>query len=296
MTKILVIIVTYNAMKWINRCIGSVINSSVKSDIYIVDNGSNDGTQEYVRQNFPAIAFIQSKENLGFGKANNIGLQYALDNDYDYVYLLNQDAWVMPDTFELLIEQQKKNPQYGILSPIQIEANMKALDKNFSNLCTPELFNALYFKQVKSVYPVHFVMAAHWLISRQCLLTVGGFSPTFPHYGEDTNYIDRAIYHGFKIGLVPYVEAVHDRENRQVSRDKEIYAVYIYCLILLSEISRPFNIVRMFAYFAKSLISYKSFKLVKYLFKIIFSYTSIRKNRIRSRGRVAFLNSICSSK
>lgn len=296
MDSLLVIIVSFNAMPWIEKCIGSVLDSTVAADIILIDNGSNDGTQEYVKQNFPSIIFFQSKENLGFGKANNIGLQYALDNNYDYVYLLNQDAWVMPNTFESLIEQQKKNPQYGILSPIQMEANMKALDRNFSNLCTPELFSALYLRQVKSVYSVRFVMAAHWLISRQCILTVGGFSPTFPHYGEDTNYIDRAIYHGFKIGIVPYVEAVHDRENRQVSRDKEIYAVYIYCLILLSEISKPFNIMRMFVYFAKSLISYKSFKLVKYLFKIIISYTSIRKNRIRSRGRVAFLNSICSSK
>lgn len=296
MTKILVIIVTYNAMKWIDRCIGSVINSSVKSDIYIVDNGSNDGTQEYVRQNFPAIIFIQSKENLGFGKANNIGLQYALDNNYDYVYLLNQDAWVMPNTFELLIVQQKANPQYGILSPIQIEANMKALDRNFSNLCTPELFSSLYFRQVESVYSVNFVMAAHWLISRQCLLAVGGFSPTFPHYGEDTNYVDRAIYHGFKIGIVPYAEAVHDRENRKDSREKEIYASYVYCLILLSEINRSCNALRMCLYFVKSLISYRSLKLVEYFFRIIINYVSIRKNRIDSKGNTAFLNPVCSSR
>lgn len=288
--NLLVIIVTYNAMPWIEKCIGSVLDSTVTSDIILIDNGSNDGTQQYVKQNYCNVIFKQSENNIGFGRANNIGLQYALENNYDYIYLLNQDAWVMPNTFELLIEHQKNNPQYGILSPIQMQAGMQAFDRNFSNLCTPELFSELYFGKVKSIYSVHFVMAAHWLISRQCLFTVGGFSPTFPHYGEDTNYIDRAIYHGFKIGIVPYVEAVHDRVNRIDSREKKIYDSYIYCLIILSEVNKGFNILRMLDSFIKSFMIYKSCKLIKYFFKIIFNYTSIRRNRIKSKSKTAFLN------
>lgn len=289
---LLVIIVTYNAMPWIKRCIESILNSTIPSDIVLIDNGSSDGTQTYIKHNYPKTIFIQSNENLGFGKANNIGLQYALDHNYDYVYLLNQDAWVMPDTFEQLIKLQKQEPQYGILSPFQLQANMKHLDLNFSKICTAELFDALYMGNVKSVYPVHFVMAAHWLISRKCLSVVGGFSPTFPHYGEDTNYVNRASFHGFNIGITPYINVVHDRENRKDSYEKNIYFVYIYCLILLSEINKSFNLLRMLAYFAVSFVHYKSFRLLKYLFKIIIDYISIRKNRNISKSKTAFLNYI----
>ncbi len=75
--KILVIIVTYNAMQWAERCFASLRKSTVKPDMLVVDNGSNDGTQEYIQQHFPEVIFHQSRDNLGFGKANNLGLHYA---------------------------------------------------------------------------------------------------------------------------------------------------------------------------------------------------------------------------
>ena len=131
--QILTIIVTYNGMKWMERCLDSVCNSSVASDIFIVDNGSVDGTQDFIREKYPHAIFMQNTENSGFGKANNYGLQYAVDKGYDYVYLVNQDAWVEKDTFKILISQHLSNPVYGILSPIQIQGNGEKMDKNFLN-------------------------------------------------------------------------------------------------------------------------------------------------------------------
>ena len=219
-STILTVIVTYNGMKWIERCLRSVSESSVKADILIVDNGSCDGTQEFIRSQCPEAVFIQSPENLGFGKANNIGLQYAVDKGYDYVYLLNQDAWVEERTFETLISINKSRPEFGILSPIQIQGNGHRMDTNFHNNVAirtlhRSLMEDLYFNNVADVYEVADVMAAHWLISRDCLLSTGGFSPAFRHYGEDDNYVDRAQYHGYKAGIVPSTKAVHDRETRK---------------------------------------------------------------------------------
>ena len=133
MEKILVIIVTYNGMEWMERCLDSLTRSTLPSDIFIVDNGSTDGTQDYIRTCGKDIIFRQSGENLGFGRANNLGLQYAVDNGYDYVYLLNQDAWVEEATFETLINVHRSHPEYGILSPMQIQANGQHMDRNFLN-------------------------------------------------------------------------------------------------------------------------------------------------------------------
>ena len=291
----MVIIVTYNAMSWLKRCLGSVLSSSIQSDIIVIDNGSTDGTQNYIKEYFPNVILRQSTENLGFGKANNIGLQYALDHGYDYVYLLNQDAWVMPDTFEKLIEAQLKNPRFGIISPLQLQANMQHLDTNFNLLCgrCTGLLDDLVLGELQDIYEVPVVMAAHWLISKECLRKVGGFSPTFPHYGEDDNYANRTQYHGFSIGIMPQAKAVHDRENRTVSEEHQIYREYIGYLIMFSEIFHPksHQCVRMFGLCLKAIVNRgHPFRRMKRVFEVLCSLKTIHRNKLNSLSPKAFLN------
>lgn len=233
--RILTIIVTFNGMKWIDKCIHSVLSSSIKSEIFVVDNASSDNTPDYIATNFPQVHLVKSKKNLGFGAANNIGLQHAIDNGYDYVYLLNQDAWVKEDTFEKLISAQKNHPEYGILSPIQLEANEQHFDYNFGAIISQwnketKACEDLFFKRENEVIPFPRIMAAHWLISRDCLVNVGGFSPAFFHYGEDNNYADRAWKKGFKVGIVTGTTGIHDRENRPTSAPKQ--ALLNFCTVI----------------------------------------------------------------
>lgn len=225
--SILVIIVTFNPMKWIDRCLTSIRTSSVHTDVMIVDNGSSDGAQQYIKENYPECIFVQNPKNEGFGAANNIGLRYAVENRYDYVYLLNQDAWVRPDTIEKLIEENKSDPRYGIISPMQLQANEEHFDNNFGILISNwkdcrEYLERGIANSNRTLWEIPFVMAAHWLISRECILSIGGFSPSFYHYGEDDNYCHRAKYHGFMVGFSTRACAVHDRESRIID-DKNVY-------------------------------------------------------------------------
>ena len=81
MSKVFSIIVTYNALRnnWIIKCLESLQNSSVKSEIIIIDNNSYDKTIEVVEKNFPNVSCIKNQKNIGFGQANNIGIKYALN-------------------------------------------------------------------------------------------------------------------------------------------------------------------------------------------------------------------------
>ena len=88
--KILAIVITYNGIQWIDKCIGSLYSSNLPVDVIVVDNLSTDGTPEYIAQNFPKVELVRSKENLGFAGGNNIGLQKAINENYDYIFLLNQ--------------------------------------------------------------------------------------------------------------------------------------------------------------------------------------------------------------
>ena len=297
--QILVIIVTYNAMQWIDRCINSILDSKgIRPDIFIIDNASKDGTPEYINNYYKHknIIFKQSTNNLGFGKANNFGLQFALDNNYQYVYLMNQDAWVYPETIANLISIHKTNPQYGIISPFQLQANEIHLDYNFGALISwghnKGIFEDFYFDRKKAIYPIPFIMAAHWLISRECLRKVGGFSPTFPHYGEDENYVNRALYHGFTIGVAPNAIGIHDRENRPFNMEKRIYMSYIDDLFIQSNIHNPVY-QSLLGILIKSLLQSKntgSFLPLKYLYKYIQQYKQMIKNREMSKKEKAFLN------
>lgn len=293
---VLVVIVTYNGKKWMNRCLSSVQASHVKCDVLLIDNKSSDGTLEYVRANFPEIQIYPNAENLGFGKANNIGLKYAKTNKYPYVYLLNQDAWIFPDTLSVMIETHEKNQGYGILSPIQLQANKAHFDVNFvsgvcswnSNKC---LFEDVFFGRIRDVYEVNHVMAAHWLISCDCLCEVGGFSPTFPHYGEDYNYIGRCKYKGYKVGIVPKAFAVHDREYRNLSEEQTAYRDYVFLLQTLSEVFHPVSNQYwfLFYYTLKQSIKNKSLKAFSYLFRIMKEKKQINEKKKESLEVSAFL-------
>ena len=86
--KVLVIIVSYNFERWIDRCLNSLRHSEYPIDVLVIDNGSKDQTIQRIKNDFPEIRLIESPENLGFGKANNIGMKIALEEGYQYVFLL----------------------------------------------------------------------------------------------------------------------------------------------------------------------------------------------------------------
>jgi GT2 family glycosyltransferase len=210
------IVVTYNGSKWLDKCLGSLINSTISTTILVLDNKSTDGTPDKIRTKFPSVEVVETGHNLGFGKANNIGLTRALSEKADYVFLLNQDAWVEADTIEKLISAQ--SPEYAILSPVHLNGTGDALDSKFayylSNSLTPAIISDIYSNRVKDIYEVRYVNAAAWLLSMKCIEIVGGFDPSFFMYGEDDNYVLRVKYHGFKIGICPSAKIYHDRQFR----------------------------------------------------------------------------------
>ncbi len=283
--KVLTIIVSYNGLKWIDKCINSVVSSSLPSDIFVVDNGSTDGTCEYIQEHFKSICFYSGKKNLGFGQANNIGLKFALNHKYDYVYLLNQDAWLIPDTLEKLVAAHLNNREYGILSPMQMQANMEDYDKNFKDIIC-----GLSLDQ--PIVDVEEVMAAHWLISRDCLLKTGGFSPSFPLYGEDTNYEQRARYFNFKIGIVPNSFGIHDRANRTMSLEQKIYLLDVRNRVILSNISEPcrFRMVRTLIKTLNGCRRFRSIKPISNWIKLMSNRKLFIENRKTSMTPSAFLD------
>ena len=79
-------------MKWLQNCLEAIKKSTYPVDTIVIDNGSTDSTVLFIKSNYPEVHLVESGKNLGFGQANNVGMRYALEQNADYVYLLNQDV------------------------------------------------------------------------------------------------------------------------------------------------------------------------------------------------------------
>lgn len=205
-------------MKWAERCFSSLRTSSVPVQCIVVDNGSTDGTQEYIKKHFPEVDFIQSPQNLGFGKANNAGIEKAYKEGADFFYLMNQDAWIYPDSFRKLLDVYDAYPdksELGILSPIHMDGSEKKLDIFFErylarNTQTNRIFSDSFNGTLKDYYDIDFVNAAHWLLPKATIEEIGGFNPYFFHYSEDYEYVQRISFFRKKIIVCPASKVVHD--------------------------------------------------------------------------------------
>ena len=163
--NIYIIIVTYNGMKWIEKCLASLLHSTYPIKVIVVDNDSTDGTGELILSSFPEVIWLPQKKNLGFGQGNNAGIRYALAHQADYVLLLNQDAYLQPTAVE---EMLKVADGENIITPIHLNGDGSRLDSNFrwtlQNTGNQLLDDLLLCEEPHAAYDVGEVCAACWLI------------------------------------------------------------------------------------------------------------------------------------
>lgn len=242
--KILAIIVSYNFEYWLDRCLSSLIDSEYPIDILVIDNASKDQTVQRIKNDYPKVRLIESQSNLGFGRANNIGMQLAIKENYDAIFLVNQDAWIETDTVGTLMRLCTEYAEYGIFSPTHLTGSGNKLDPGFSTYS--RLANISQLPQEENILCIPFVNAAFWMIPVSVLKKIGGFCPLFYHYGEDKDFVNRLLYHGYKIGYSPNAFAYHDREYRPTNYERFLRSEYVYHLSEYANIRYSFG--KAFAY------------------------------------------------
>jgi GT2 family glycosyltransferase len=263
--KLLVIIITYNGEHWIDYCLQDLISKGTSNgfDTLCIDNSSKDNTVTKLKENYPSVKIFEQSVNLGFGKACNIGMTHAIELGYDFVFLLNQDAQIDFKSIESLVDIYQRNPEYGIISPIQLEGNRSQLDQNFGHYLrpynTPKLMDHLILNQpISEIYNTKFVNAAAWLISTKSIKEVGMFDPVFPHYGEDDDLARRYIIKGYKIGVAPKVYAYHKREERSVEASNHNFQSTVnreYVSLILLFYKYPSSRAKKYLYIFRYILS-----------------------------------------
>ena len=289
MKKVFVIIVTYKGKQWYDECFTSLRESIVPVETIVVDNSPTDEDVEYIKAHYPEIHVIKTKENIGFGKANNLGMRYALDHGCDYVFLLNQDTWIKPDSLSIMLPIAEQHLECGIYSPMHIRADEKSIyieiedrGTNYAN----DLLSDSYFQSLKDIYLFHYVNAAAWLLPRRTLELVGGFDPIFFLYGEDDNYLHRVEYFGQWVGLIPKSQIIHDHQ-KSVSQKAPEYRRTQAKLVQYTNVLTPMKVNIRLAYLFRKMIVYSFFnwEKMKFYHKEFLFLWSRRKAISNSRAK-----------
>ncbi len=288
--KISVVIVTYNGEIWIKKNIDSLLKSNYPIDIIVVDNASTDQSVALLKE-YKNIQLIQNNTNLGFGKANNIGIGISIKNGADAIFLLNQDTWIFENTITNLVEKLFQNPDLGIVSPMHYSADKTILDSSFSTYYNKNETEI----DSNSIRIVPFVNAAAWLVSKECFQKVGYFEPIFNHYGEDRNFCDRVHYHKLNIGIVKNAAICHDRIVKLNSNKILLQSQYLVLIQVINCNNSLFTslILGLKSVFGLPKFHFKSqgllksiylfYKLKRYFFSLLLDIKTIKLIRFNSK-------------
>ena len=231
-----VVIVSWNARSYLERCLDSlaVHGGQRPLEIIVVDNDSSDGSPELVVERYPHVRLIRSGSNLGFAKANNIGLAASSG---DFLLLINSDAEVLPGCIDMLILHLESDASLGMAGPRilggdgllqrscrsfptlwNMTCRALGLDTALGQFKVFSGYSMRYWSQTETRH-VDILTGCFWAAKRQAYEDVGGLDEAFFIYGEDMDWCKRFWAKGWKTELLcpprkPFTTAAAVRETR----------------------------------------------------------------------------------
>ena len=222
-----IIIVSYNTCDLLHGCLRSLTAVSVPVQPIVVDNASTDGTPAMLRAEFPRVTLVESGANLGFAKANNLGLRHAEPGPY--VLFLNPDAALTAGALETLIAFLNAHPRVGMVAPrlVYPDGRHQPAAFRFPTLlmsvfdCWPphgrgwgrfydHPLNGRYHGDGgQTPFAIDHPLGAAMLVRRDTIAEVGGFSEDFWLYAEEVEWCWRIRRAGWAIWQEPRATVIH---------------------------------------------------------------------------------------
>ena len=218
-----IIIVNYNTKNITLQTISSVYQKTkdIDFELIVVDNASTDGSTEAIENTFPKVKLIKSSENLGFGRANNKGVEIAKGRN---VFFLNPDTILLNNAVKILSDFLDNHPNVGVCG-----GNLYDSDKNpahsycmfyspiiwdLNDMLSKKVEQLIYGKSYEFNYtdkpkPVAHIVGADMMIKREIFNEVGGFDKDFFMYREETELNFRIYKKGYKSISIPQAKIIH---------------------------------------------------------------------------------------
>ena len=217
-----VIIVNYNTKQLLADCLDSVRakTKDIEYEVIVVDNDSHDGSQKMLWSQYPWVRLIETGENLGFGRANNVGMDNAKGK---YLFLLNSDTILKNNALKIFFDYSETHKNVGVLGAILLGKDRKPCH-SYGKFITPssEIKYALsrylpFLKDKTLIHPdfvsssksVDYITGADMWLTREVYKKTGGFDSDFFMYCEEVDWQKRMSDIGLSRLVIPGPEIIH---------------------------------------------------------------------------------------
>lgn len=266
--KIAVIILNWNGLSDTLECISSFKKNTFRNfEIIVADNGSSDGSLETIRQKHTDVTLIDNKANLGFAGGNNTAMEYALQSDFDFILLANNDTTVNGDYLEKLVSAYKQLPEGSILgSQIRFYDNPDLIwhfgaKWNNKKYRLEKIGQGDKGEKWDAVLEVDQIVGCAMFIPKNTLLDVGLLEAKYFLNYEETDWCFRAKKAGFRFFSIPDAIMLHKISRSFTSQSHNTYFCSRNRLLWLS---RNFDRkTRWHIYFTQDIP-----KFIKYFFRL----------------------------
>jgi len=233
---VFIIILQYNNSQDTLKCLESLKELDYPNyQVVVVDNASQEAevnnVKKFIESQPPKpnlliyqninrfdVVLLENKENLGYAGGNNVGIEYALENGADYVFILNNDTTVGPDTLKKLVETAESDSKIGIVGPAIKEGEKTAYFGKISWLKTELTHSHIPPAEIQG-HPVNraplyltskeYIIGAAMLVKKEVLEKIEGFDEIYFLYFEDADFSIRAQIAGYKLKVVPEAVVNH---------------------------------------------------------------------------------------
>ena len=219
-----IVIVSYRCRALLVDCLTSLRDQRATQQVIVIDNASGDDTIEVVRNDFPEIELVASEENLGFGRANNLGFEMSRGRA---ILALNPDTVIPPGALDVCLEKLWSDPKIGLLTPklVDLEGRLDRRSKRgfptiWASFCYFTGLDQRLAGRRAQEYTMGWldeddegdvvsVSGAFMLMPAEVIQKVGGFDEQFFMYAEDMDLSIRITNAGYRVHYWPRVEVVH---------------------------------------------------------------------------------------
>ena len=238
--KLSVVIVSYNVRTYLEQCLQSVQKAleGIEGEVFVVDNHSEDDSVTAVRANYPWVRLIESPENVGLARANNIAIRQS---EAEYVLLLNPDTVVEEDTLRQALTFMDAHPEVGGAGVMMHNGDGTLAPESRRAVPTPWVSCLKMLGFTKRYYMSHLpwdkpsqievISGAFCLLRKKALDEIGLLDETFFMYGEDIDLSYRLLKGGWENWYLPYSIIHFKGKSTQKSDYRYVHIFYQAMLI-----------------------------------------------------------------
>lgn len=199
--RVSVVMVSYNSARVIDSALNSVPPGT---EIIVIDNFSNDDS--LIRAKKAGAFCIANTENIGFGRASNMGAAAATR---EFILFLNPDAVLMPGALELMLDAMLRNPDAGAVGPMLVDESGASVWRHTSALHPMSSSQQFKPTEPEGLCCMPLLTGAALLCRRSALAEIGGFDDRIFLYYEDDDLCVRMRKHGWSLLYEPSAVVVH---------------------------------------------------------------------------------------